>query len=155
MKDDNYINKIKSDIKNKRSNTTLNHFKTVLRIVFLWDFDSMFGEIDGLKFTIWKTDLFASVFYPIISGEFVQDREVKISLKINPLGKIIYFLFCTLIISFLSIVLIKDSTNINHYLLSGIIILIISIFVFYLGYLGNRVFKSRATRHFNEYLKCL
>jgi hypothetical protein len=145
------INKIKSAIHKEAKNNFFNHLKTQLRIV-LWDWGIVYGEINESKFIIWKTDFATSIFYPIMSGEFDENGKVKISLRINLFGKIIYFLFSLFIISMFSGMMIKEASDFDHYLIAIVVILFISSVTFALGYFGNKVFKSKTIREFKEYL---
>ena len=120
--------------------------------MFFREFLVVYGSIDGNHFTLWYSTFTTSVFYPLIIGEISDDGRVKVILKINLIGKIIYFLFAIFIIGIFSALMIKGSTSFDQYLLTSGIILIISTVTFYLGYLGNKVFKSISLREFNEYL---
>ena len=152
MRNVNSVNKIESLIKVEAENNFLSHFRTILRVVIFWDFDVVYGNIEGLNYTIWTTNFFTSVFYPIISGEIDNDGRINISLKINLIGKIIYFLFSIFVISVFSLIMLKEASKFDHYLLACVIIIIISSVTFFLGYLGNKVFKSIALRRFKDYL---
>ena len=122
--------------------------------MFLRNYNHSCGEVTGNKFTIWKTNLWTSIFYPVIKGEIVSDNKIKLSLSINIIGKVIFFLICTILIcsSILGMSLKYNSSTIS---ISEIIAFAIpfSSILFLIGYYGDKYIKEMILKEFNTQIK--
>lgn len=82
----------------RKDDTYLNHLKTI----FTSDFRPI-GEIGQNEIKIWRQNMWNKVFYPIFIFEFnANNHLIKISDKLNPIGKIIIGLaICGILYSFI------------------------------------------------------
>nr|WP_298996056.1 hypothetical protein [uncultured Allomuricauda sp.] len=77
-------------IEEKQTDSLTTHFLTILK----WDFRPT-GEIRNREIRIWRQNGWNSMFYPIFKFELNSNGHlINISDRINPVGLIIFVLFC-------------------------------------------------------------
>tara|TARA_R110002050_G_scaffold133381_1_gene255914 strand:- start:88 stop:762 length:675 start_codon:yes stop_codon:yes gene_type:complete len=74
----------------KQMNTFVTHLLTILK----WDFRPA-GEVRNREIRVWRQNGWNGMFYPIFKFDLNKDGHlINISDRINPVGQIMYFLFC-------------------------------------------------------------
>ncbi|MDE3744140.1 hypothetical protein [Maribacter polysaccharolyticus] len=86
----------KSDIVKLIEEKQTDSFTTHLLTTLKWDCRPS-GEIRNHEIRVWRQNGWNKIFYPIFKFDLNRDGHlINISDRINPVGRIIYFLFCVL-----------------------------------------------------------
>ena len=84
----------KSDILKLIEVQQMNTFGTHLLTILKWDFRPA-GEVRNREIRVWRQNGWNGMFYPIFKFDLNKDGHlINISDRINPVGQIMYFLFC-------------------------------------------------------------
>lgn len=148
------IKNISRLIETESEDNYISHLKVISRMMFLRNHHHSCGSVSGNNFTYWKTNLWTSIFYPVIKGEIISPNEIRLSIKINIVGKVIFFLICTL---FICMTIFGTSMKYDRSIssISEILAFIIPFYLilFLVGYYGNKYIKKIILKDFNTKVK--
>ncbi len=138
--------KIEQLIVHEMPNTLLSHFKSG------WFRFQWCGKIQNDEFKIWRNDLWSGFLYPIIKGKII-DNKVKLTYSLNPIGRILFFLWSVgLPILIISEPLRVLSNGKGTYILFIVVLIIPLCFYLFIRYVKRKSMKITVNA-FKEHIK--
>jgi hypothetical protein len=130
---------------------TENKFLNHLWNIFIRDYRPK-GKIENQEIIIWRQSIWNAVFYPIFTFELnSKNYLIKISEKLNPVGKAILGIVISCFIYFVIIKNIVDNNFINNWIL----ILFICVFASIVSLTVRMIYKSEKRNQLNELYEIL
>ena len=118
-------NDVQKLIQEQKDDDVWNHFLCVIKSDYNFN-----GHLQNNKISIWKQGIWIKIFYPIFIFEFnSQNHLIKITDKLNPIGRLLYLLFPISFSTFFFSIIINDF-KIKKFLILMTVILTILILYF-------------------------